>query len=313
MKNYLLILITLIFAISFNTVIAQETVNYEILHNNPNEDISNLKMRLNIGGDLNSLTYMYLNAGIEGEAILKNKIGLTYNIDHSFFTMANVSATKSKTSISAHTYELGGLFYFKDNTYEKNQKVVLKLSTKSRSEGSTTYTSTTTTFVTVPNANIRYLIGARAGLYLYGAPLNTKKIIDKSLSENYASSDWSHYNVSGIYVGLIRSRISSLLIKTNNYGECGNKGFENKLYADILFAPIFSATSSSTETDAILKSNSKKIPIGIRIGLINTPCGNKEKGLTFKAEIGYRPGIGSLYCSFAIGIRLLNKNIKPLN
>ena len=95
----------------FLSNINAQKVNYEIIHNDPSVGLSNMQVRLTTGLDLNSLTWMYLNVGLAGEATIKNRLGVDLNVDYSYFTLADISTDKTKVSTATYTYELGGYFF----------------------------------------------------------------------------------------------------------------------------------------------------------------------------------------------------------
>ena len=296
----------------FLSNINAQKVNYEIIHNDPSVGLSNAQLRLTTGLDLNSLTWIYLNIGLAGEASIKNRLGVDLNIDYSYFNIADISIDKTSVSTGTYTYELGGFYFFSDKTKVGNQKVVLDTKTV-YGRNSYSQTGTLTTYITVPNTNLRYLTGVRGGLYLYGAIADSRNYVDK-ISGPYAGIDnWTHYNATGIYVGLVRKKIAALLIKTDNYGTCGSRGYSNKYYGDVLIAPIISASSYMKGSDIDMSGVISKSPIGFRVGMENSPCSDKGKGASIKFEVGYRPGIGAWYCSLTFGLKLLNRQIGKLD
>ena len=172
---------------------------------------------------------------------------------------------------------------------------------------------TLTTFINVPNAKLRFLTGVRGGLYLYGAIADSKKYVDITSSTYTGIDKWTHYNATGIYVGLVRKKINALVIKTDNYGTCGTNGYSLKYYGDVIIAPIISSTSYMNGSDFDMSNIVNKSPIGFRLGMENSPCSDKGKGASLKFEAGYRPGIGAWYCSATIGLKLLNRHIGKLD
>ncbi len=308
MKSQNLFVVLIASILTFTHLNAQESVKYEVLHNNPDEGMPNFRMRLNIWTDVNTTSQVYSSIGLLGDVYLGNRIGINYDVQHSWFTMAGFGGSRNASS---YNYEIGGIYLFGNREIEKEYKVVLKVTSNSKTWGNTTTTSQTQKFIMVPNTKIKYLLGARAGLYLYAGDAR-KNHFDLDKINGYAW-DAAHFTASGIYIGIMRLKVTNLKIKTDNYGECGG-GMVNKFYADLLFTPLITATAVAG-TDQFTESRDAtaaiigKTPIGIRIGIENTPGALKEKGLSFKAECGYRPGIGSPFFGFGLGFRLLNRKI----
>jgi hypothetical protein len=300
--------IILLFAllVACATLRSQNNVQYKILEDNPLR-ACNFAMGIELGQmdfGLKNIDGLSFSTGVWGFADYKHVFGADYIFRYGYMTMGKMF--RDKVNLKAHRQiEIGGYLNFKRGLYNRKNKVVLKV--ESSTQGSNTVE--TTTFVMVPST--QYITaGVRAGFMDYGGCLTMPDEAEYTGTQ----PDVVNYNVIGIYAGLFREKIKSVLISTDAYGKKG-VSLHSRVYIDAIIAPVSSVKFMGVD----YKSSFKTMPFGGRMGVAWYPVLTRKEArpdfkgrrFLFQTEVGYRPYDG-LYVTGTISIPI-SKHISRLS
>ncbi len=301
MKNLILL-----FSIAFAFTISAQTVNYEIVKNEPiepkisiNLDLFNLDF--NTGIKNIRLDNMSANIGVFGYVKIIDKLEVDFNIHKSWFTLGKLGYKNysGNTEVNA-----GVNFLLNNRTRVKNVKVVLK-QTKSTFADETT---TTTTYIMVPTNQIKRF-GVRGGLYQKTSPFNFRDYSDGS----GGVIEETKYSSFGIYAGILSKTITNIIIRDDVYGKSYNS-IGTSIYFDALIVPVNKfkdLNANGNVVSDIVHDYKTTFPIGFRVGLRKYHIEKKEFtgkkfGMSLTAEAGYKPYQG-VFINAGIGLTLVKK------
>ena len=284
---------------------AQNNVQYKILEDNPLR-ACNFAMGIELGQmdfGFKNIDGMAFSTGVWGFADYKHLFGADYILRYGYLTLGKTF--RDKANLNAHRQiEIGGYLNFKRGLFNRTNKVVLKV--ESSTHGSNTVE--TTTFVMVPST--QYITaGIRAGFMDYGGCLTMS-----AEGEAIGGPEVVNYNVIGIYAGLFKEKLRSLLISTDAYGKKG-VSLHSRVYIDGIFTPV----SSVKFMDVDYKANFKTMPFGGRVGIAWYPVLTRKEArpdfkgrrFLFQTEVGYRRYDG-LYFTGTISIPI-SKHLSRLS
>jgi hypothetical protein len=288
------LLITALVLSAWLPAVAQDNINYKIVHDRP-RDVNNFVMVLDLAQlDFSTKNFdgLSFNIGLWGYANYKQRICADYIVRYGWLTFGKLAYSEGK---SHKQIELGvslGLF---QREKQKLFNVVLHSEVKRNDK----YETTTTQYIKVPGLQNR-VAGVRAGFMHYSGVLG---------QPDEVGTGYDNYAVYGIYAGLFRTRTDNLRISTDKFGI---RGYSHnvRVYLDATLTPI---TNFKDPHPAYYN-----VPVGIRLGAWILPSlprkeakGMYNKGVSWQMEIGLRRFDG-FYMQGTLAVPLLRKKLKAL-
>ncbi len=320
-------LISLI-AIASSAVLVAQDVSYKILFDNAHELKPTARASVdwmtlgipNMDFKPTSFDGVNLGAGAHGFYQVNNKLGVAADFQYGYGTFDKFLGG-SDLFKNAFEFNAGVFALPIRNVKTRKTKVVLK--STSTDVGNKRYTLTKYLMLNAKHANYT---GLRAGLYAYRTPKNIEggSEYPKLDALDIAGIDRANFNQMGMYIGIQKRKIVSIMINTDLYGKCGTTyGIDYFIDAILPVNSSFRFASANTVNfggvdykngDRIntLINNSefkKGFPIGGRIGYsLWDPSikslGGRKFGLSSVFEMGYRP-YTKWYSKITLGIQII--------
>jgi hypothetical protein len=289
------LLITALVLSAWLPAVAQDNINYKIVHDRP-RDVNNFVMALDVmqmDFAFNNIEGISFNLGVWGYADYHKTIGIDYAIRYGWMSLGRLGNADARR----HTQvEVGAYLPLIKRDVKRNFNVTLK-STVTRGDK---YETTTTQYIVVPGTQYRG-VGVRGGILHYGGVLTRPRELTESGNDNYA--------VYGLYAGLFRSKTDNLRISTDKFGI---RGYTHnvRLYIDATLTPI--STFKNTNNYYF------NLPVGVRMGMWVLPSlprkeakGIYNKGICVQIEVGVRR-FDKFYTQATVSIPVARKKLKAL-
>ncbi len=253
-----------------------------------------------------------VGVGATADVFFKKYLSLHAEYTHDYLDLLNIlSGNENETNRNmeeVHGFrsgEIGIRALIKDEHTKRKHKVVLYSRNGYR---------TTTYYYVNPLLPCRNMLAIRAGYIGYNSVVTTGMARGETvLAHDGTTLDHYYLNAmsKGAYLGLANIKIFSAITKTSaTSGNVYNSKTVNELYADILFAPTTfkSVLDGDGIRHAIVANDPgsfKTIPIGARIGYRKVM--EYSRILSFRAELGFRPGVAgnNIYGSFGYALALI--------
>lgn len=303
----------LIGLLSFSTIAFAQQVNYKIIKDDPSTS-SKLNMNLDLAQlDFNSIIdASSFNIGLWGTYnIINNRILADYSIRKSWLALGRLGNSNYPGNLELN---LGGDLYLKSRTKTKSTKVVLDVKDQgTTNRNGSTYSVSEVTYIMVPGTYHSYT-GFRGGIY---SKSNLYIFSPDMLGINSYDDHTGKMSSAGIYAGVIKRTLHTLVVNTDQYGQCSNSlGVD--VYADAFILPVNkfksygpNGDSASTAVDesTFIKDHLGKNPIGFRVGLRGyqiAPKSDTDKkfGMSYTFEAGMKPYLG-IFFNCGIGITIV--------
>jgi hypothetical protein len=279
-------------AIMFQVATAQNQIKYKVVADEPRK-INNFSCNIDIAqmdfgiGNIDGASF---NTGVWGHGMIKQKFGFDYTYRYGWLTLGKFASNKIKNHLN---FQTGGFYIFHDRTASTTNKVILKETKSTTSDGKTL---TTTEFLMVPSQKWRYQ-ALRGGLYF-----------DRSGGRIESSSGpdvfYNYYGL-GAYAGICFGSARHVIIQTDKYGE---KGVVSHLRVclDAIITPVNNVPSGVKNS----------MPVGARLLVQALPTLRRKdkhrKGyrtaMTAEVEAGYRM-VSGIYFGGSLSIPI-SRSIK---
>jgi hypothetical protein len=296
--------------IAFPLWMNAQQVNYKIMKDNP-KDVNNFWLYLDVAqmdGGYKNIEGFSFNLGLWGVADYKERLGAEFIARYGYLTFGK-SFGGGEGLRSHYQGEAGVFLNFSVNEKVKNTKVILSQSTSY----SGSYKVTTTRYLMVPATRITKM-GVRGGITSMGGTFGTS---GPSTDETVASAglpDMINYSMTGIYLGLLNTKVNNVLVNTDTDGKCGNFRY-SRVYVDALIFPVRTAGLDGVD----YKDKVKPGMIGARLGWYVMPTESrkmkgydvKTRGSAFGVEVGIRPFDG-IFVTGTWSIALMRKKSAKL-
>lgn len=301
MKNLIILIITL----GSSIYASSQTVNYEVIKNEPvepkisvNFEFFNMDINTDINSDFSNLRFdnYSMNFGVFGHVKIIDNLEVSFNVHKSWLTLGKLEFK----DYPGNTELNGGInFWLTNRTVNRKTKVVLDIKETSK--------TTTTTYLMVP-ATIGKRFGFRAGVYTKSGPFNFDDYAGEDITTPFEQTKISSF---GGYGGITSRRITNIIIKDKDYGRSFTS-IGRDIYLDALIVPInrFKDLNDNgavvSQTVHAFKTTS---PIGFRLGYRTFQVEKKEFtgkkfGVCGAGEIGYKPYQG-WFITAGLGITLI--------
>lgn len=289
-----------------------QTVNYTTEADNPADYMPRLNINLMIAGLDGSYTNfegMYFYAGSHGQFMLNNSMGIQWNVNRSWMNLGRLGFPDYKAPFDANA---GAVLYFTNTSRTRQLNVILK------SEAGSKQGSTITTSIKVPGTR-NFQWGIHGGLYFksqaYGFGDTRFDVIES------AGLEHANYKCTALYGGIIRRRLTNLILNVDTYGKRFNSlGFETYMDALLTFSNRFilldpdvvgTEFKQGQNITEIVKPFADSSPIGFRIGwngyqIAPKSVTNKKFGGSYNFEVGKMPYVG-IYVRGGIGLTIVKK------
>lgn len=301
----------LIILFAWSSVGFAQQVNYKIIKDDPS---TNSKLNLNLDlaqMDFNSvIDASSFNLGLWGSYnVVNNRILVDFSLRKSWLALGRLGNSNYPGNLELN---LGGDLYLTSHTKTRSTKVVLDV----KDQGTTykngdRYQVSEVTYIMVPGTYHSFT-GVRGGVYYKS---NLYIFDPEKLGVNSYDDHGGKMTSAGIYGGIIKRNLHTLVINTDQYGQCSNSlGVD--LYADVLILPVnkfmsygSGGDSAAVDETAFIKDHLGKNPFGFRIGLRGyqiAPKADTDKkfGMSYSFEAGLKPYLG-IFFNCGIGITIV--------
>jgi hypothetical protein len=291
--------------IFFATTSWAQEINYSITSNETpkspvvsvNTDLVHLEIMQH---DL--IAPLSMNIGVWGHVeILPSFVGTQFTIRRSLINVGRIEEENFDPNLEI---ELGGYLIIRNKVINKKTQVVLDVKDGTHNGNNIT----TTKSITIPADKRRQTL-VRGGYYRKSTG-NSLAYIDgfEALNNN---SDYVNYSSSGFYAGVGFRTITSLFLKTNNFGNAFNSASRD-FYIDFMILPSNKWTDmDGKDVTNTVESFGKSGPFGGRIGykiyqIDSKTKTNKTFGMCTMFETGYKPYTG-FFIQGGIGLTIIKK------